>query len=100
MKTSMKSTYKRLNHHPTDNCNMKHESIDQQLDDLERILQRSRIYNVTWKLADLVVGVAKDGKQKISILGFSVSQNHISIPEKRKKDYATDIPRTRKDIGT
>ena len=62
----------------SDNVNMKHSTIDQQLDDLERILERSRLFNVTWKLGDTIIGVSKEGRagsgQKMDVLGFSVGR--------------------------
>ena len=82
-----------------DNMNVKAETTDELLVIYEKILERSRLFNLTWKLSDTHIGMATSGAEdELEILGFSVGQDMIKIPERKKQQYTEGIPKTRKEI--
>ena len=82
-----------------DNLNIKAPTTDQLLSIYEKILERSRMFNLTWKLSDTHIGMSTSGADdELEILGFSVGQDMIKIPERKKQQYTEGIPKTRKEI--
>ena len=82
-----------------DNMNVKSPSIGQLLSLYERILERSRLFNLTWKLSDTHIAMSTSrSDEEFECLGFTIGKNGIQIPKRRKDQYIDGIPRTRKEI--
>ena len=91
------SDHSRLSY--ADNMNIKAPSIGQLLNLYEKILKRSRLFNLTWKLSDTHIAMSTSRPdEEFECLGFSIGKNGIQIPKRRKDQYIDGIPRTRKEI--
>ena len=61
------------------------------------ILERSRYYNLVWKVSDIVIGYSCT--EKFDVLGLTVESGRLKIPREKVESFSPDTyPRTKKSL--